>query len=723
MRNVLLSGLRARRTRLLLTALAVALGVAFVTGTLILTDTMTAGVYADAARDAAPVAARATPAKGARFTDADLARVASLPGVRAAAGEAYAEAPILGADGRLVTVLGATVASLRPLPADPSLSALALSAGALPGPGEALVDAGTAEDEGWTPGTTLSLIVAGAEEQHQPVRISGLVESAGFFTLHLPPADFRTATGVRDWGALRVAAADGADQRAITAAVAGALPGADVLTGDAYADRLVSANVGNVATMRAGLLGFAVVALVVAAMVIHNTFAILVAQRERELALLRLAGALRGQLFRLVLAEAAIVGGLASAAGFGFGVLIGRLGTGALAAAGDGPMSAPMQITPVTALIGGLTGVGVTVLAAAAPARSATRLAPIAALRRPHAPVEAATSRRRAITGTLLALVAAALMGAGAWLGVVVLAAAGALPAVLALIALGPVLVVPAWRVAVRPAMLIFGSGGRLAARSGERAPRRSAATALALTVGITVVTTFMVGAQSLAAGATAELHRQFPTDFAVGAPEGQRLPDDLAGRLTALPEVERVEQHDLLWIFVADGVGASEARRAIASVTDTVPLAVVTDVQSRAEEISGIVDTLLAVVGVLIVFSVLISVAGITNTLTLSVLERTREFGLLRALGLSRRQLRASLLAEGMTLALIASVAGVALGIGFGIAGVYASIPRDWVAISVPYPRIALVVVVATIVGLLAAALPARRAAHVAPVAALADE
>jgi ABC-type lipoprotein release transport system permease subunit len=717
-RTILLSGLRARRTRLLLTALAVALGVAFVTGTLILTDTMTASVYADAARDAKPVSARAT----GRFTDADLARVAALPGVRAAAGEAYAEAPLLDADGHLVTPLGATAASLRPLPADPALAALPLAAGALPGPGEALIDAGTASDEGWTPGATLSVVVANSDEP-QRVRISGLVEGGGFFTLYLPPDDFRAATGVTTWGAIRVAATDGTAQREVADAVAGALPGADVLTGAAYADELVSDNVGNVATMRAGLLGFAVVALVVAAMVIHNTFAILVAQRERELALLRLAGALRGQLFRLVLAEAAFVGVLASAAGFGFGALVGRLGTGALASLGADQMSVPLEITPLTALLGGLTGVGVTVLAAIAPARSATRLAPIAALRRPHAPVEAAASRRRVLIGTLLALVAVAMVAGGARLNAVVLAVGGTLPAVLALMALGPVLVVPAWRVAVRPAVLIFGTGGRLAARSGERQPRRAAATALALTVGITVVTAFLVGAQSLAASATAELHRQFPTDFAVGAPAGQVLPADLPDRLAALPEVERVEQHDLLWVFVEDGVRAAEARRAIAAVTDTVPLAVVTDVQSRAEEIGDTVDALLAVVGVLVIFSVLISVAGITNTLTLSVLERTREFGLLRALGLSRRQLRASLLAEGMTLALIAAVAGVTLGIGFGVAGVYAAIPRDWVALSVPYPRIGLVVLGAAIVGLLAAALPARRAALVAPVAALADE
>ncbi|MFI5845063.1 FtsX-like permease family protein [Catenuloplanes sp. NPDC051500] len=718
MRNVLLSGLRARRTRLLLTALAVALGVAFVTGTLILTDTMTASVYADAARDAKPVSARAT----GRFTDADLARVAALPGVRAAAGESYAEAPLLDPGGHLVASFGATAASIRPLPADPALSALPLAAGTLPGPGEALIDTGTAEDEGWTPGATISVVVANSQEPRR-VRISGLAEDAGFFTLYLPPDDFRAATGVTTWGAIRVAATDGTAQREVADAVAAALPGADVLTGSAYADRLVSANVGNVAAMRAGLLGFAVVALVVAAMVIHNTFAILVAQREQELALLRLAGALRGQLFRLVLAEAALVGVVASAAGFGFGALIGRLGTGALSSLGAGQMSAPMEITPLTALLGGLTGVGVTVLAAIAPARSATRLAPIAALRRPNAPVEAAASRRRVLTGTVLALIAVALVAGGARYNLVVLAVGGTLPAVLALIALGPVLVVPAWRVAVRPAVLIFGSGGRLAARSGERQPRRAAATALALTVGITVVTAFLVGAQSLAASATAELHRQFPTDFAVGAPAGQALPADLAGRLTALPEVERVEQHDLLWIFVEDGVRAAEARRAIAAVTDTVPLAVVTDVQTQAEEIGGTVDSLLAVVGVLVVFSVLISVAGITSTLTLSVLERTREFGLLRALGLSRRQLRASLLAEGMTLALIAAVAGVTLGIGFGVAGVYASIPREWVALSVPYPRIGLVVLGAAVVGLLAAALPARRAARVTPVAALADE
>ncbi|GAB7043518.1 MULTISPECIES: ABC transporter permease [Catenuloplanes] len=716
MRNVLLSGLRARRTRLLLTALAVALGVAFVTGTLILTDTMTASLYRDAARDAEPVAARAV-ADG-RFSDADLARVAALPGVTDAAGEAAAESPVLGPDGRVVSVLGATATMIRALPERPELAALRLTAGTFPGPGEAVVDAATAAERGWSPGDSLTL-VANRRNPH-PVRISALAEGVPYFTVFLPPADFRAATGVSGWGAIRVA---GADQRTIADTVAAALPGARVSTGAEYADRLAGAQVGSVTMMRAGLLGFALVALVVAAMVIHNTFAILVAQRERELALLRLAGALRGQLFRLVLAEAAIVGGFASVAGFGLGLLAGQFGATGLESLGNGRMTAPMQVTPQTVLLGALTGVGVTVLAAVGPARSATRLAPIAALRRPDAPVEAAASRRRVLAGTLLALVSAAMVGAGAVGNTVVLAAAGALPAMLALVALGPVLVVPAWRLAVRPALLVFGSGGRLAARSGERQPRRAAATALALTVGITVVTTFLVGAQSLATSSAAELQRRFPTDFVVAAPDGQRLPADLAARLVALPEVQRVERRAELWVFTEDDVTAAAARRAVASVTDTVPLAVVTDVRSRAEQINRTVDTLLAVVGVLVIFSVLISVAGITNTLTLSVLERTREFGLLRALGLSRRQLRASLLAEGMTLALIGAVAGVALGIGFGVAGVYASIPHAWAEVSLPYPRIGLVVLVAAVIGLLAAALPARRAARVAPVAALADE
>ncbi|MDR7281099.1 ABC transporter permease [Catenuloplanes atrovinosus] len=716
MRNVLLSGLRARRTRLLLTALAVALGVAFVTGTLILTDTMTASLYQGAARDAEPVAARAA---GGRFTDADVTRVAALPGVADAAGEAAAEAPVLGPDGRVVAVLGATNTVIRALPDRPALAALRLTSGAFPGPGEALVDAATAAERGWAPGDSLAVV----DDDPHPVRISGLAEDVPYFTVFLPIGDFRAATGVTDFGAIRAAAADGTGQRAVADGMAGALPGAEVITGMEYADRLAAANVGSVRLARAGLLGFATVALVVAAMVIHNTFAILVAQRERELALLRLAGARRGQLFRLVLAEAAIVGGVASAAGLALGMLAGRLGTAGLEAIGDGRLTAPAPLTLPTALIGVLTGVGVTVLAAIAPARNATRLAPIAALRRPDAPVEAATSRRRALTGTLLALIAAAMVAAGAHYTAVLPAAAGALPAMLALVALGPVLVVPAWRVAVRPAVLIFGSGGRLAAGSAARQPRRAAATALALTVGITVVTTFLVGAQSLATSSTAALERRFPTDFVVTAAEGQRLPADLPGRLSALSEVDRVEERAGLWVFTRDGVAAAEARRAVASVTDTVPLAVVTDVQSRAEEIGRTVDLLLAVVGVLVLFSVLISVAGITNTLSLSVLERTREFGLLRALGLSRGQLRASLLAEGMTLALIAAVTGVALGIAFGVAGVYASIPRTWVTISVPYLRIALVVLGAAVVGLLAAVLPARRAARVAPVAALADE
>ncbi|MEV7226671.1 FtsX-like permease family protein [Polymorphospora sp. NPDC051019] len=833
MRHVILAGLRARRTRLLLTSAAVALGVAFVVATVAMTDTLAAQLYDSTARQARDVAVRVTADGSGRLTDADLAAVRGVPGVAAAAGRAGATGVLLGADGRVVTSLGNPDSTLRALADDPRLAGFDLAAGAYPaGPGEIVVDRDTAAAQGWPPGATVRLVTTAGETV--TFRLAGTADTTESWpVVHLSAADLTAVTGESGWGAVDVLAGPGVAQNDLRDAVAGALAGrpVEVVTGARYADALASAAVGDVAQIRLALGAFALVALLVAALVIHNTFAILVAQRQRELALLRCVGAGRGQVFGSVLAEAAVLGVLAALIGFGLGLGLGWLGAAALGRTSGVGLDVPLQVGANTVAVALLVGVGITVGSAALPARGATRVAPVAALaNQPDLAPTGGAGVLRVAVGIAALLLGTALVAVGAATGAIMPTVAGGLPVALGVLALGPVVVGPLARLVGRiPAL--FGVAGRLAAASGDRSPRRAAATALSLTVGITLVTAFLVSAETLKHSLDDQMRKRYPLDYLVTAPDGHRLPGDLAARLAAVPEVERavplaatgselragtrtgsaevggfdpdllrrefalpagsgrVEDfaaggavldpdtaralavragdrftvegpdgtvevvvsavlsvpsaplpevlltpaeaavvvgtpapHGVL-VWMADGVPPPAARIAVASVTDTEPLAVVADVQSSGEQTGALIDGLLAVVGALVVLSVVIAVAGIANTLTLSVLERTREFGLLRAVGLARRQLRVMLLAEGVVLATVAGVVGVALGVGFGVAAAYAAIPRDWLVLALPYGRIALVVVGAAVVGLLAGVVPARRAARVPPVAALAAE
>lgn len=819
--------------RLLLTAAAISLGVAFVVGTIILTDTLKAQLYAAAAREARDVAVRVSAYEKA-LTDDDLATLRSLPGVASAVPVGTANGVLLGSDGKVIDTFGDAISRLRIAATDQRLAGFDLASGHYPaGPGEALVDQETAIVQGWEPGSTIHLITV--DDETVPLRLAGTADvPGGLPTVWLMPEDYRRVTGEDTWSVIHLRAEPGVEQEELRSAVEKALASrpVSVVTGAAYADRLVTERLTSVDTIRAALGAFALVALLVSAMVIHNTFTILVAQRRQELALLRCAGALRQQVFRLVIGEAATTGGVATIIGFGIGTGLGFGGAYAISQLTGYELDVPLQVSWVAAVAAAAIGLGVTVAAAVAPAVSATRVSPIAALSR-HP--DAIGSRRAGVVRTVLGiaglLLGAALVVAGAVGRQAVLSVAGGLPALLGAIAVGPVLVGPLGRLVGQLPAALFGTPGRLAAAAPERSPRRSAATTLALTVGITLVSAFLVSAESLKESITFELRQRFPVDYLVTAPEGRHLPDDLASRLTTVTEVDRVVAvgstgvnirhggHDIpanagglapdivrnefwletdsgaihefapgkalvsgriaaalgvqagdlvtvngpagsaevrvaavlgdyvellpevmldpadadvalgalpptmLMVWITDEVTPLDARTALAEVTDTVPLAIVTDLHAAGEELADVVDGLLLVVGLLIVLSVVIAVVGITNTLTLSVLERVREFGLLRALGLSRRQLRVMLFAEGLILALVAAASGVVLGLGFGVAGAYAVIPHHSLIVSVPYGRIALVVLGAAAVGLLAAVAPARRAARVAPVTALATE
>ncbi|HJQ95664.1 MAG TPA: FtsX-like permease family protein, partial [Acidimicrobiia bacterium] len=567
------------------------------------------------------------------------------------------------------------------------------------------------------------------------------------------------------------------------------------------------------------LLVFAGVTVFVAAFLIQNTFRIIVAQRTHELATLRLVGASRSQVLRLVLVEAGVVGLVASGLGLGLGVVLARAIRGLLAFGGSLPES-PFELVPRTVFVAVATGLVITIASALLPARAASRVNPIAALRRVSAPDTPGTTRRRGIAGLLITLFGAGslvtglldlelpvsnlvLVGAGAgliFIGVAVLAAVFARPVT----------------ATIGAPLISLGVPGRLAVDNAGRAPRRTAATASALMVGLALVGLTLVLADSLKTTADRLIGDRFEADLVV-APAGfgaGRLSPQLAVDLTELSEVATLaavrdgqvlfrdetrtllggptailpelvnftiiegdiagitgnrigmrsglaeglsigdpvtiefartgpqtlelaaifeargigagllvdsstfaanftEQFDSqIFLDLGDGVSVEEGRERVATVTARYVGSQVLDQEELAGEASNRIDELVRLVFGLLGVAVVIALIGITNTLTLSVLERRREIGLLRAVGLSRRQLRAAINWEAILIALLGALLGMSLGLIFAWA-VISALDDEVLRMSIPWGQVGLAFVGAAFAGLVAAAVPAWRASR----------
>lgn len=638
-----------------------------------------------------------------------------------------------------------------------------------------------------------------------------------------------------------VAARPGVSTQALRDQVAPLVPGGEALTKDQAAAQSVEefSDGGNV--LVTVVLGFASVALLVAALVIANTFQVLVAQRTRTLALLRCVGAGKGQLRRSVLLEAAILGSVASLAGLVLGaalaqaalLVLGRLDLGV-------PLPDTIQVTVPVVVLPLLVGTVVTVLASLVPAREATRVSPMAALRPADAPaVGARAGRVRLAIALLLMLGGFAVMvltavvartgGADVTLLLGVGTLAGALSFVGVLV--GAVFWVPKVVSFAGRALGRTGTSARLAAANTVRNPRRTAATSAALLIGVTLVAMMSTGAASARVSLAQELDEHYPVDLTIdaGVPDGDAtLTPDVADAVADVAGVDTVLEMRTApvkigenWYTVAapaDGASVSGVLadpRTVGNLTDgtlllpkiqgepasndvqdatayasnwddsvpaeggtTVALRPVTtdlgglyslvtpatldaldphapvsmvwvrlepdadaalvlqDVRAAlpdtAAEVSSagaqratyerVVDTLLAVVVGLLGVAVVIALIGVANTLSLSVLERRRESATLRAIGLSRRQLRWMLAVEGMLIAGVGAVLGAGLGLLYGWAGsvvLFGEIGD--VVLVVPWLDLAIVLVVALGAGLLASVLPGRAAARTSPVAALA--
>ncbi len=713
----------------------------------------------------------------------------------------------------------------------------------------ATADASTAEagtgDGTWETATTSFRLVGlvddpnGAYSQYGSV---GVLRMDDLQTVYPDVADYGFAR-------VTVLAAPAAGVDAARTALAAVVPDADVQTRDEAA-RAQIAEISDGSEVFTGVvLAFAAVALIVAALVIANTFQVLVAQRTRTLALLRCVGAVRGQLRRSVLLEAAILGGIASVVGLVTGTGLAQLALVILRGS-DLPVPLPdtVTITPAVVLAPLLLGVLVTVAAALVPARAATRVSPIAALR----PVDAGPTTghlARLVATWVLTLGGAVLLAVGVaagatvdpmlGLGLAVLGGATSFVGVL----LGAVFWIPkvvglAGRVLART-----GTSAKLAAANTVRNPRRTAATSTALLIGVTLVAMMSTGAVSARQTLGTELDTRYPVDVEVASTDtsgttgtsgtaaalpssvtaqvgavagiaalvpvrsapvivtggdaplyiqgntadpadlhdvlrnpaaaadlddhtvivsaqdadragitdgqtvsvqqqvldesGQPVTDapstELTARVTDLaqgvvlvsaPTLDTVAPGtgvNVLWLRLADVNDAGSVVPAVQDAVTDIPVQVTGSAQERYGY-QRLIDTLLGIVVGLLAVAVVIALIGVANTLSLSVLERRRESATLRAIGLSRRQLRWTLAIEGMLIAGVGAVLGVGLGLVYGWAGSAAVLGSvGSVHLAVPWRDLGIVLVVALAAGLLASVLPGRAAARTSPVAALA--
>ncbi len=639
-----------------------------------------------------------------------------------------------------------------------------------------------------------------------------------------------------EFNQISIRAEPGANIEQVRNRIEAVLPaGAEVVTAEELTEEFSDAFESFIGVFQTILLVFAGIVLFVSAFIVSNTFNIVLGQRVRELAMLRSLGATPAQVRRSVLLESVMIGLVTSVAGIGLGML-GALGIrGLFSVLGAGLPDGPLPLSATTVAYALLVGVGITVAASLVPAIKASRISPVAGLQGDAALVEGSQRRWvRPVLGALLAALGMILTAQGLFAdfdSVTVqlsLLGAGAAIVFIAVSVLSPLIARPVVSVMARPLPKIFRVSGKLARQNAVRSPRRTAATAVALTIGLALTAMVSVVGQSLKDSFREQLETAVTADFVISEGTQAGLPKTLAedlrqadvGAVVAfdsdlvritpaepsagaateiqttvtvadLAALEAVSNLDVVsgsfggsnlqsamyvnsdaaadagldlgdtailrftggaeltvtvdaiyerrsffgdWIIdqalyatvatsAADNAvsvrasdrfaDAEAARAAVDEVLADYPQATLEDRQEFQATAESNINTVLILVNVFLGFSLVIALVGILNTLTLSVFERTREIGLLRAVGMTRRQLRRMIRWESATVALYGALLGLVLGVGFGVATAVA-IPSEIIGlVSIPVLMLVLFAVLAVVFGLVAAMLPSYRASR----------
>jgi putative ABC transport system permease protein len=835
--RVTIKGLLAHKLRLALTALAIVLGVTFISGTFVLTDTLHntfsnlfGNIYSKIDFQVRGVAQLGTGGNAVRneLPQSLLTTVQAVPGVAAAEGQVSGYAQFISPDGKAIQTGGAPTLGVNFDP-DQQLSSLHLVQGSAPATAsDVVMDAGTAQKYGFhvgqqvrvlTAGPTKTFTISGIAEFGNANNLAGATVAA--FTLPTAQSIVQESGQLDD---INVVTAPGADKAAVQQAIAKVLPaGVQVVTGQTVVNESTDSINQALGFFSTALLVFAFISLFVGGFTIFNTFSIIVGQRTRELALLRIVGASRRQVFRSVLGEAAITGLVSSVIGLGLGVLA-ALGLQALLRGfGITLPPGPLVFEPRTALVGLLVGVGVTVVAAFGPARNAVRIAPVAALSdRQSGP--AASLRRRFIIGAVVALLGVAVLAIGLAKPAIALVGVGAAAIFVGTAVLAPAIARPLSSVIGRPLARLLGEPGKLGRENSMRSPRRTAQTASALMVGLALVAAIAVFGASVSRSATSSADQAISADLIVTATGSGSVSTSAASLATAVPGVTAssnvyngqfefgstlstltavstqnlastvilqmtsgtsaaLNSGELLidattaqnkHLAVGDTVasrfaltgpatlriggiyqtnaligsylvssaffsshfpaqspgalllrtdGSTVVNNAVTNALAPFPnIQVQTKAQFEATQAAS-VNQLLGLVYALLALAVLIALIGIVNTLMLSVFERTREIGLLRAVGMRRRQVRTMIRSEAVILAIFGALIGIVIGTAMGVALVSSLKQQGITDTVVPWSSLVIFLVLAAILGLIAATWPARRAAKLDVLAAIAAQ
>ncbi|SFF09160.1 putative ABC transport system permease protein [Actinacidiphila alni] len=843
----------AHKGRMALSAIAVLLSVAFVCGTLVFTDTMTATFDKLFGSTASDVTISAKKVDDAQETGRPDTVPASLQQTLVKVPGVVSSYPDVTSD--KVTVADArTNKSISPSTGAPTIvsnwdptetKAVELSTGHTPrGPTDAVIDADTAKKHHLKIGDSLRVIAAPGDFH---VTISGIVTfkttnpGAAVIYVETSTAQAKLLGDTKAYTGYGLTAAKGVSDDRLKADVTAAIGSKYTVDTAAETKKKDKDDVGSFLNfMKYAMLGFAGISVLVGIFLIVNTFSMLVAQRTREIGLMRALGSSRRQINRSVLVEAVLLGITGSVLGIGGGI---GLAIGLMKLMGKAGMkldTSELTIKATTPVVGLAIGVVVTVISAYIPARRAGKISPMAALRDAGTPADGRAGKIRATIGVLICAVGAvALIGAGksdkassggGLLGL------GVLFSLVGFVIVGPLLAGVIVRAVSAVVLRFFGPMGRLAERNALRNPRRTGATASALMIGLALVAGMSVVGSSMVASADDQLDKSVGADFILQPDGGQPLTPALVSAIKSAQHIEHFTEYagvnakvtlpdgktvtkqfsavtptyaddlrlktvkgKLTDAYAPNGMSVNEgyakdhhikigdelpvamvggtptklrvnvitsddttvdhgawytnlatakkylpadkqpldqimfakaesgkAKEAGASLTAAVkdyPQLKVRDQSDFKDLIHKQVNQLLYMIYGLLGLAIIVAILGVVNTLALSVVERTREIGLMRAIGTSRRQLRRMIRLESVVIALFGALVGLGLGLGWGTTGQRVLASQGLGVLEIPWPTIIAVFIGSAVVGLLAALLPAFRAGRMNVLNAIATD
>jgi len=846
-RKATIAGLLTHKLRLALTAFSIVLGVAFVGATLTLSNALQTSfdniVRTSGTNVAAVVRGHVEPggANGG-FSDARhpvpqglVATVQGVSGVQAAAGVVFRPGafPLDKSDKPLRGGNGAPQFLANWIP-NSSISPFHLRSGTAPiAANDVVIDANTARVFNLEVGQNIDYVINGGEKQS--FIISGVAGYGTSDTLEGAIISlFRTDVTQKlagipgQFDQIDVTANSDLSQTEVRDAIAKHLPSyAEVTTEADYQGQQIQSIDSVFSIIRTILLVFALIALFVGSYIIINTFSILIAQRTRELALLRVLGATQRQVFQMVIFEALIIGLIASAVGCLLSVVLAS-GLYATLSTGAGVPKSNLVLQGSTIVICMVLGVGITLAASVFPARKASRVSPVEAIR-DAADLAQPLGRRRIAAGVVGTLVGAALVAIGLFAGssnAFLFLGVGALILYIAVSSLAPLTVLPVAGTLGIPIAHFRGTPGKLARTNAVRAPRRVAASAAALMIGTSLVVGFSVLTSSIKESTTVALKEAVVADYIIiprsgggnggvggispttasilaadhhfstvsdikvgtivvnGSSTGvfavntksysqvlkidvtsgdanslgnpntifldqQTATDNklsvgdfvsvnfpqknitikerigciynpnalLSGYMISLDAYNKyfTEQGSTFVLAkAANGVSIGAGLTALNNDLRSFPTLQGYDTASFLKLQNTEIDSLTNEIDLFLLMAIIIASLGIVNTLALSILERTRELGLLRAIGLTRRQTRTMVRWESVLIAMLGLVLGIVVGVVLGAAVVKAIASTGIDHISIPWSSLLVYAIGALLIGLAAGILPARRASRI---------